>query len=127
MTQFLGCTIDSLRTMGWYLMKLRTIVNLNLRKLIMLTCFSLATVAPALAESPFLLQGIDAYNRGNYSDAMNFFGAAMGTDQNNAILHYYMANSLVQLKQKPDAIREYKLALELEPRGKMAANCQAAP
>jgi thioredoxin-like negative regulator of GroEL len=81
---------------------------------------------PGLCESPFLARGIDAFNKGQYSEAIGMFGAAKATESDNPTLHYYMANCLVRLNSKADAIREYKLALDLAPQGKMTEYCQSA-
>ncbi len=86
----------------------------------------LGTAWPGLCESPFLARGIDAFNKGQYSEAIGMFGAAKATESDNATLHYYMANCLVRLNSKADAIREYKLALDLAPQGKMTEYCQSA-
>ncbi len=80
----------------------------------------------AKAESAYLNRGIEAYNRGDYSDAMGMFGAAKATESDNATLHYYMANCLVKMGSKPDAIREYKMALAISPNGQLAQYCTAA-
>src|SRR5690606_2862239 len=59
--------------------------------------------------------GIRAYNQGKYKDAIDKLGAAMHTDFNNAVLHYYMANSHVHLGQRDACIREFRIAYALEP------------
>src|SRR5262249_42714207 len=42
-------------------------------------------------------------------------GAALNSDFNNPVLHYYMANSFLHLKQTEAAIREFRIAYALEP------------
>jgi tetratricopeptide (TPR) repeat protein len=69
----------------------------------------------ARAESPFLKQGIEDYNAGDYQSAISHFGAALASDFNNAVLHYYMASSFVHMKLKDDAIREFRIAYALQP------------
>lgn len=81
---------------------------------------------PAVAVNKFLQQGIDAFNHGRYTDAIGLLGAAKQTDSDNPTLHYYMASALVKLKQKNDAIREYKVAMALQPDGQIAKYCQVA-
>lgn len=78
-----------------------------------------------LAES-FLKQGIEAYNQGKYSDAIGLLGGAKSSDSDNPVLHYYMANALVRMNYKTEAIREYKIAIDLEPQGKLADYCRSA-
>lgn len=88
--------------------------------------FATCICEPALADNKFLQQGIREYNAGNYLRAVGLFGAAQPTEFNNPLLHYYMGNSYARLQQKPDAIREYNLALTLQPEGKIADYCRAA-
>jgi ribonuclease HI len=70
---------------------------------------------PALALSPDLKDGISAYNKGDYKEAVSHLSAALSQDFNNAVLHYYLANSFVNLGQKESAIREFRIAYALEP------------
>jgi tetratricopeptide (TPR) repeat protein len=71
-------------------------------------------------------QGIRAYNAGKYDEAIGRLGQAESTEFNNPILHYYLANALAKTKQTPDAIKEYKVALALEPNGQLADYCRQA-
>lgn len=96
---------------------------------IVIAAAALLAVLPvqnAFAENKFLLEGISKYNAGEYSDAVGLLGAAENSEYNNAILHYYMADALLHLNQKETAIREYKIAMALEPQGKMAQYCESA-
>jgi hypothetical protein len=70
---------------------------------------------PTLALSPDLKDGIAAYNKGDYKEAVSHLSAALSQDFNNAVLHYYLANSFVNLGQKDSAIREFRIAYALEP------------
>lgn len=79
-----------------------------------------------IGESAYLNKGIESYNRGDYNDAMGMFGAAKATESDNPTLHYYMANCLVRLGAKADAIREYKMALAISPTGQIAKYCTEA-
>lgn len=69
----------------------------------------------ALAEQNFLKQGIAEFNAGNYSDASGHLGAALSTDFNNSVLHYYLGNCYVHMKQRDAAIREFRIAYALDP------------
>ena len=69
----------------------------------------------ALALSPDLKQGIPAYNTGDYKEAVSHLSGALSQDFNNAVLHYYLANSFVHLGQRDAAIREFRIAYALEP------------
>jgi tetratricopeptide (TPR) repeat protein len=67
-------------------------------------------------SNPNLLQGIDLYKAGNYRESISKFGMALNTEYDNAILHYYMANAFINLKQRETAIREFRIAYALAPR-----------
>jgi tetratricopeptide (TPR) repeat protein len=69
----------------------------------------------SLAENNFLKMGMAEFNAGNYSDASGHFGAALSTDFNSSVLHYYLGNCYVHMKQKEAAIREFRIAYALDP------------
>lgn len=95
-------------------------------KYLALTATLVITASAAIATDKHLEDGVAAYNAGNYSDAVGLFGQALSTEYNNPLLHYYYGNALNKMKQKPDAIREYRIALSLQPDGKMADYCKQA-
>lgn len=66
--------------------------------------------------NPDLAQGIELYKAGSYRESIGKFGMALNTEFDNAILHYYMANAFINLKQKESAIREFRIAYALAPR-----------
>lgn len=76
---------------------------------------SLSMSSGALADSNFLKQGIADFNAGNYTDASGHLGAALSTDFNNSVLHYYLGNCYVHMKQRDAAIREFRIAYALDP------------
>lgn len=67
-------------------------------------------------HNPHLKEGIALYKRGDYRGSMGEFAMALSTDFDNATLHYYMANSLVGMRQRDSAIREFRIAYALAPR-----------
>jgi tetratricopeptide (TPR) repeat protein len=82
----------------------------------MLLILGLSSLSPsAYADPAFLKQGIAEFNAGNYSDASGHFGAALSTDFNNSVLHYYLGNCYVHMKQREAAIREFRIAYALDP------------
>lgn len=87
------------------------------QKALITTVVMAADLAPpaVMAENKFLLQGVQEYNAGDYLNATGHLGAALSTEFNNAILHYYLASAYVHLKQKDGAIREFRIAYALEP------------
>jgi len=98
----------------------------KLNGLFALSLVSLFCSQPTLADSPFLTSGIDAFKKGNYSEALGLLGAAKPLEFDNPVWHYYMANSLFKLNQKAEAIKEYKLAFDLAPQGQLKQYCQSA-
>ncbi len=64
--------------------------------------------------------GIKAYHAHNYSLAIRFFRTASKTDRNNANIHYYLADALVQLKRYREAQIEYQKILALAPSSQAA-------
>lgn len=87
-------------------------------------CFVAAGESAAANKS--LNEGIALFNSGRYMEALGLFNQAKATDSDNPLLHYYMASALMKLNQKPDAVREYKMTLILEPDGKLAPLCRTA-
>jgi hypothetical protein len=86
----------------------------------LLSCAVTVLSAPfALADNPFLLQGIKEYYAGDYLNAAGHFGEAESSDFNDPKLHYYLGNTFVHLNQREAAIREYRIAYALEPTGEV--------
>ena len=81
---------------------------------------------PAYGESPFLKKGIQAYTAADYNKAAGLFGEAESSEFNNPVLHYYLANTLIHLKDRDGAIREYRIAYALEPDGDVGRQCHLA-
>jgi tetratricopeptide (TPR) repeat protein len=83
------------------------------------------SIRPAAANK-YLDDGIKEYNLGHYSEAIGLLGEAEPTEFNNPVLHYYLGNAFSKTHQKDDAVKEYKIALALEPRGQIAEYCERA-
>jgi thiol-disulfide isomerase/thioredoxin len=98
----------------------------NSTRALTLGILSLFVSLPCWADSQYLTSGIDAFNKGNYSEAIGLLGAAKPQEFDNPVWHYYMANALVRLKQKGEALREYKMALDLAPEGQLKEYCKLA-
>src|SRR5271163_4774855 len=82
---------------------------------------------PGLAnQNSYLKKGISKYNAGDYSEARAMFGAAEVYEFNNPVLHYYLADTYIKQNCKADAIREYQIALALQPTGTIADYCKRA-
>jgi len=74
---------------------------------------------PVFAGEDLLKQGIAEYNSGDFGNAAGHLGAALSTDFNNPVLHYYLGNTYVRLKQRDGAIREFRIAYALQPDAKV--------
>lgn len=99
-------------------------------KMCLFFCLALSindAFAPKCAfASELLNKGIAAYSAGDYSQSVQFLKEAKKRDFENATLHYYLGSALVKLKRSQEAVLEYKLALDLNPEGKLADYCRAA-
>jgi hypothetical protein len=73
----------------------------------------------AFSANKHLLQGIQDYRDGDFTAAAGNLGAAMPTEFNNPMLHYYMGNCCVHLKQMETAVREFRIAYALDPAGQV--------
>ena len=67
---------------------------------------------PAGAAENFLTEGMTEYNAGDYANASGHLGAALNTEFNNPVLHYYMASCYVHLNQKEVMINHMDYALQ---------------
>ncbi|HEY9716000.1 MAG TPA: hypothetical protein V6C69_00920 [Trichormus sp.] len=76
---------------------------------------------PALAadgcDISELSLGMVAYQHSDFTRAIDHFGSAEPDHFNNPNLHYYLANCMVYLHERDSAIREYRIAYALDPRG----------
>jgi tetratricopeptide (TPR) repeat protein len=72
------------------------------------------------------LQGIKEYEAGHHDTAIKYFAEALRGVPSDAVLHYYLANSLSHLNQFEKAIGEYKAAQALSKDVKLSQYCQSA-
>jgi tetratricopeptide (TPR) repeat protein len=77
------------------------------------------------AES-LLEEGNRFYTEGNFGSAARCFHAEIKANPKDAHAHYLMANTLLELGRKNEALIEYEQALKLEPTGAIQSNCQKA-
>lgn len=77
----------------------------------------LATAEPVSAESDkeMVKQGIKAFNNGEYRKTIQLMGGALGSEFNNPVVHYYLANAYAETGKTEAAIREYRIAHALGP------------
>lgn len=60
-------------------------------------------------------EGNDAYNEGNYEQAVEFYNQVVEAGYESADLYYNMGNTYYKLKQYPMSILYYEKALKLRP------------
>ncbi len=70
--------------------------------------------------------GIKHYNAGRYRHAVIFLSAAAAQQPHDSLVHYYLANALVHQGRHDDAVVEYNLSFQLDPRGPVAGFCLEA-
>lgn len=74
-----------------------------------------ALFATPVLASGALKQGIDAYKKNEYKEAIKLLNKAENEDPYNAELHYYLANCYVFLHDGESAIKQYSRCFDLEP------------
>jgi tetratricopeptide (TPR) repeat protein len=94
---------------------------------IQLLCISilLADVLPANASDD-KSRGIAEYEATNYDKAIAYFDTAITNRPNDAVLHYYLANSFSRTNQFDNALKEYTLGLSLSQDQTLGHYCQSA-
>jgi tetratricopeptide (TPR) repeat protein len=82
---------------------------------------------PQMSESESYFQdGINAYNSGNFTIALRYLSAATSSEFNNPLLHYYLANTLLELHRPDEAMRQYNMSYTLDPDSSVANYCKLA-
>jgi hypothetical protein len=82
---------------------------------------------PALSAAGALLdEAVKDYQAGNYQQAVVKLARITGADPFNVTAHYYLANSLVYVKEKQEAKEEYRLCYVLDPHGPLSDYCRQA-
>lgn len=75
----------------------------------------------AKAESAKFKQGVQQYKIGNYIGATEIMQQVTAADPGNAVAHYYLAISYVQIGKKDEAIKEYNNVIALNPAPKLVS------
>jgi tetratricopeptide (TPR) repeat protein len=84
-----------------------------------LCIFLITTSAFAKAGSTKFKQGVLQYKNGNYIGASETMQAVIAADPGDAVAHYYLAISYVQIGKKDEAIKEYNNVIALNPASKL--------
>jgi tetratricopeptide (TPR) repeat protein len=91
----------------------------------LLGCGLLSSPARAYTSSDYYNAGLQLYNAKNYPQAVQYFGAAISLDPNNAAALQGRANSYYALGQYPQALDDYQKVQALQPSPPLAAMIQA--
>jgi tetratricopeptide (TPR) repeat protein len=70
--------------------------------------------------------GLKHHALGRYQHAVIYFSLAVEESPQNALAHYYLADSLVRTGHHEQAIVEYGLSYRLDPHGQVSAYCKKA-
>jgi tetratricopeptide (TPR) repeat protein len=81
-------------------------------------------ISPVMASN--LDDGIRFYNGGRYAASIAYFKKEIAEHASCVAAHYYLANSLAELRQSNEAIAEYEKTLNLKPQGQVAKFCTTA-
>lgn len=86
--------------------------NLRMKLTCLLALSALQSSAFAATASTELQQGIASYNASDHTRAVSLFHTHLSKNQNDAVAHYYLANSLLKLGDRDKAMIEYRKAYE---------------
>jgi hypothetical protein len=96
-----------------------------MKRFIVLTLLLTLCSPPALASA--YEDGVAQYNKHSYAEAARLlYAATMSEHSNDAVAHYYLANTLLQMRHNDAAKAEYASALKLSPTGAVANYCRTA-
>ena len=80
----------------------------------------------AEADNENVQKGIRAFHASDYKKAVSYLGMALSSEFNNPKVHYYLANSYVELGRNEAAIREFRIAHALSPESEIGKFSQKA-
>jgi len=98
-----------------------------MKKIIISLLISFVAVSSAFADSADnskVKQAIMYYKRGSYTDAMQTLEAVTAKDPGNAVAHYYLGMSYVQIGITDKAQKEYESVLSLVPNTQLSSLAQ---
>lgn len=78
------------------------------------------------SSNPSYDDGVRDYFAGKFQQAAIKLARASGVEPGNAMVHYYLANALVHLKDDQSAQQEYRICYALEPKGAVGDYCKQA-
>ncbi len=101
-----------------------------MRRFVFVLAANLLLQQPALAVASSVVsahtKGVICFKHKQYALAAYHLTHALEADPRNAMLYYYLANSLVHTGRHKDAITAYKRCYELDPFGHVSGFCRQA-
>jgi len=79
-------------------------------------------IVHAQPEIQWIEKGNIAYQKGNYTEAIQYYNKALEINSNNAILRFNLANALEKNKQYAEAALHYSNAIQLANNSSLKAN-----
>ena len=95
-------------------------------QLVAVVLLSLLGIQAAQSKPQDYLNGMDAYNKRDYATAKKFFVRMVQDTPDDSLGHYYLANTMVFLKDTAGASREYQTAIDNADSDDLKGNCEAA-
>lgn len=94
--------------------------TLAMKKIMMLFVFALAMMMvqagnPGKEAQEMFLQGNEAYNAGNFDEALNIYKGVEEAGMESSALYYNMGNTYYKMREYAKSILYYEKALKLEP------------
>ena len=83
--------------------------------LFLLVAIMLSSAGMAQSEDNWLKEANEAYNEGNYDQALELYGKVEEAGMESAALYYNMGDTYYKMKSYPMAILYYEKALKLDP------------
>lgn len=82
-------------------------------------------VSAAAPPNPFN-QGVAEYGKGHFTVARDYFRKVLKSQPRSQAAHYYLANTLAQLRDYAGALKEYEAGYDVNPDSDIAASCLEA-
>lgn len=89
-------------------------ITLVLMVMLLLPSFSMAQLQSVSYDNWFE-EGNNAYNEGNYEQALTCYGQIVAVGMESAALYYNLGNTYYKMKDYPKAILNYEKSLKLDP------------
>lgn len=85
------------------------------------TCYAMAEKIPS---ENYFNKGLSSYYKGEYNDAIDYFGKAIEKNPKNAKIFYYLGDAQFKLKQFGNAIKSFSRVIQLDPKNADAYFCR---